>query len=103
MKNDETTKQLPGEPDVAEGKRTAARRRFLKGSAAAGTGIFVVTFHHQRAIAGSKKIMTSSAATCLSLHGTPGKTTTVKDKKTGGSATGTECTLPSSARAPAQE
>ena len=95
MKNDETTKELPGEPDATEGKRTAARRRFLRGSAAAGTGIFVVTtFHHQRAVAGGKKIMTSSAATCLSLHGTPGKQTTVKDKSTGNNVSAIQCTVP---------
>ena len=95
MTNDETNKKISAEPASAEGKRTAARRRFLRGSAAAGTGMFVVTtFHHQRAVAGGKKIMTSSAATCASLHGTPGKTTTVKDKKSGNQTTATECTLP---------
>lgn len=95
MKNDEATKKSPGDTDAVEGKRAAARRRFLRGSAAAGTGIFIVTYHHQRAIAGSKKIMTSSAATCASLGGTPGKTTTVTDKSTGQKTTATECTLPS--------
>ena len=95
MKNDETSKKSPNEPDAVEAKRTAARRRFLKGSAAAGTGIFIVTYHHQRAIAGGgKKIMTSSAATCTSLGGTPGKQTTVKDKATGQKTTAYECTLP---------
>ena len=96
MANNETKKKMDGESDAAEAKRTAARRRFLKQGAAVGPGAFVVTVHHQRAIAGGKKIMASSAATCVSLHGTPGKQTQVHDvtNPNGPKVTVTECTLP---------
>ena len=89
-------KSSAGDTDSAESKRQAARRRFLKGSAAAaGSGAIIVTFYHQRATAGGKKIMTSSAAVCASLHGTPGKTTQVKDvtNPSGPKVTVTTCTL----------
>ena len=94
MKNDETKNTPHDNADAAEVKRTAARRRFLKRSAGAGTGIFIVTYYHQRAHAGGKKIMTSSAAVCTSLGGTVGKKTTVIDKSTGQKVTATPCTLP---------
>jgi len=83
----------PGEPNTAESKRQDARRRFLKG-AAAGSGAVIVTFYHQRANA--KKIMTSSAAVCTSMHGTPGKTHQVKDvtkPPTASKVTAVECKI----------
>ena len=58
----------------AEAKRRAARRRFVARGAAAGSGLLIVTLYHQRGLAASKKIFTSSAEMCLSLKGTPGKT-----------------------------
>ena len=85
MANDKTQEKMDGELASAEAKRTAARRRFLKQGAAAGSGILVVTLHHQRAIAGkSKQIMTSSAATCTSLGGTSKGTKKVVDSLSGG-------------------
>lgn len=92
MNKDESEKKLHGKVAATEAKRTAARRRFLK-QGTAGTGILIVTLHHQRAIA-AKKIMTSGAATCLSAGGTVGKTTTVTDKSTGLKTTATQCTIP---------
>ena len=92
MNNDQTGNKPHAELAAAEAKRTAARRRFLK-QGTAGTGILIVTLHHQRAIA-AKKIMTSSPGTCLSLHGTVGKQTTVTDKNTGQKVTAIQCTLP---------
>ena len=77
-------------------EKKVPRRRFLKRSAAAGTGILVVTVHHQRAIAGAKKIMTSTAATCLSMHGTPSKQTQVHNVTNPGGplVNVTVCTIP---------
>ena len=57
----------------ADAKRLAARRRFLARGAVAGSGFLIVTLYHQRGMAGSKKIFTSTAEMCLSLGGTPGK------------------------------
>lgn len=96
MSNEETTKKTLGEPDAAEAKRTAARRRFLKQGTAAGTGILIVTLHHQRAIAGAKKIMTSSAAVCASLHGTSKGTKSVRNvtNANGPKVTVTQCQMP---------
>lgn len=80
----------------AESKRIAARRRFIRGSAvAAGSGAIILTLYHQRAIAG-KKIMTSSAAVCTSMNGTPGKIRHVKDitNPQGAKLPAVECELP---------
>jgi hypothetical protein len=96
MNNDESKKATEGELDGAEAKRTAARRRFLKQGTAVGTGILVVTLHHQRAMAGGTTIMTSSAGTCLSLKGTVQGTTQVHNvtNPTGPMVTVTQCITP---------
>jgi hypothetical protein len=62
-----------GEPSKAEVKRLAARRRFLKRGAAAGSGAVVLTLYHTKGYAGGKKVVLSSAMACMSLGGTPGK------------------------------
>ena len=63
------TDAQPDAPAAAEEKRRAARRRFLGRSAAAGSGLAIVTLYHTRAFAtnGEKKI--SSFAECSSMHG----------------------------------
>ena len=64
-----------GDCDTAESRRNAARRRFLTGSAAAGTGTLIVTFHHRRALAGAKTVMASSVAVSAHRTGQARKTT----------------------------
>ena len=95
MANDPSDGNL-GDLVAAEDKRTAARRRFLI-QTTAGSGILILTFHHQRAMAGAKKIMTSSAATCASLQGTVKGTKQVRNvtNPTGPKVTATECQIPS--------
>jgi len=68
----------PGE-GTAEDRRTAARRRFLRQGAAAGSGIVIYTIHHNRAFAGTKKVLASSVAACESRGGTDAKKTKVVD------------------------
>ena len=96
MPDDEVEKPIDAEQDLAQSKRAAARRRFLKRGAAAGTGILVVTLHHQRAMAGAKKIMASSVGTCLSLGGSSKGTTQVKDANnpSGPKVTVVTCQIP---------
>lgn len=94
MADNEKHNDIDSDSNTAEAKRTAARRRFLRRTGAAGAGVVVVTLHHQRAVAGAKAIITSSAATCLSLHGTVKGTTVVTNKNTGNKTTATQCTLP---------
>ena len=94
MPDKEVKKTIDAEQDSAESKRTNARRRFLRQGAAAGTGILVVTLHHQRAMAGAKKVMASSAGTCASLGGSSKGTTTVVDANTGLKVTVVACTIP---------
>jgi hypothetical protein len=81
-------------PNAAEAKRLEARRRFVK-RGAAGSSAVVFTLYHTKGSAGkSKKVNLSSAAACLSLGGTPGKTVKVKDSVTGKKVDKIECELP---------
>ena len=60
------------QPDPAEAKRLAVRRRFLK-RGAAGSGVAVLTFYHTKGYAGKgKKVILSSTQACLSIGGSPG-------------------------------
>ena len=75
-KQDQASNASPPEkPDPAEAKRLAARRRFIKDGAAAGSGAIVLTLYHRKGYAGGgkKKVNLSSAEACLSIGGTPGK------------------------------
>lgn len=59
-------------PALAEGKRRAARRRFLGRSAAAGSGLLIVTLFHRRAFAWdnwTKLNLVSSIEACNSYGG----------------------------------
>lgn len=62
-------------PATAEAKRHAARRRFLGRSAAAGSGLLIVTLFHRRAFAWdswgttSKTHLVSSIEACNSYGG----------------------------------
>jgi hypothetical protein len=77
----------PAEAAV-EARRAAARRRFLKQGATAGSGLVIYTIYHNRSFAGTKKIMVSSAEACTSMHGTAGK-----KKKAVSSITGKKVTV----------
>lgn len=78
--NDSDGASPAGEPNQAEVKRLAARRRFLKRGAAAGSGAVVLTLYHTKGYAGGKKVVLSSTVACMSLGGTPStKTVKVQD------------------------
>jgi hypothetical protein len=64
---------------TAEDRRVAARRRFLRKGAAAGSGVLIYTIHHNRSFAGTKKVFVSSVAACESRGGTEAKKTKVVD------------------------
>ena len=73
-----TTEQ---ELDAAEKRRIAARRRFLKGGSAAGSGLVILTISHQRSFASgtAQEVYVSSVAACSSIGGSNAKLTTVVD------------------------
>ncbi|MET0164152.1 MAG: hypothetical protein ABW318_04010 [Vicinamibacterales bacterium] len=64
---DPVRQPLQGLSGAAEEKRKIARRKFLLGSTAAGTGLLVTTLCHQRAAANVRAVSTLEA--CTSLHG----------------------------------
>lgn len=65
----------------AESRRAAARRRFLKQGATAGSGLVIYTIHHQRSFAGGSTttVYVSSVAACASVGGFNAKLTKVVD------------------------
>lgn len=78
--NDGTAPDLPSAVDpAAQERRVAARRRFLRQGAAAGSGIVIYTIHHNRAFAGTKKVFVSSVAACESRGGSQAKKTKAVD------------------------
>ena len=66
---------------ATESKRLLARRRFLTNGAAAGVGTIIVTFHHKRASAAGKGIMTSSVVMPVRVQGLPGQAMQIADFK----------------------
>jgi len=107
-------------PNSAEIKRLAARRRFLAGAAAGGSGLLIVTLCHQRASANpldealatsaleqqaegypeqsmTQKsytphgVLVSSTLACASLHGSAVKNVTVLSSVTGHPVTRVDC------------
>jgi len=54
-------------PAAGERSSLPARRRFLARGTAVGTGVVVMTVHHQRGFAQTAPLVVSSAATCNSL------------------------------------
>ena len=84
MSDEELDKGIEaGPPATAEGaaedRRIAARRRFLRKGATAGSGVLIYTIHHNRSFAGTKKVFVSSVAACESRGGTEAKKTKVVD------------------------
>ena len=84
MSDEELDKGIEaGPPATAEGaaedRRIAARRRFLRKGATAGSGVLIYTIHHNRSFAGTKKVFVSSVAACESRGGTEAKHTKVVD------------------------
>ena len=79
----------PGLPalseSAAEERRLAARRRFLRQGAAAGSGVLIYTIHHSRSFGkdpkdgGPKKVLVSSPAACASIGGSDAKKKKVVD------------------------
>ena len=94
MPHDPSDGNLDSDLIAAEAKRIAARRRFLKQTTAAGSGILILTFPHQRADATT--LVVSSLAVCLSMGGTPVGRLQVRDvaNPTGPQVTALECQLP---------
>lgn len=65
---------------TAEDRRNAARRRFLRQGAAAGSGIVIYTIHHNRSFANTTKTaFVSSVAACESRGGSDALKTKVVD------------------------
>jgi len=77
--NDVEARRPTAGEGTAEDRRVAARRRFLRQSTAAGSGILIYTIPHTRSFAGSKKVIVSSVAACESRGGTEAKKTKVVD------------------------
>ena len=86
-----------GSLSPAETKRRTARRRFLARGAAAGSGLLIVTLHHERSFATiqTNNKYVSSPEQCHSIGGKKIRTVDVPDsvskKKT---VTRVECDVP---------
>jgi len=64
------------ELSAAEVKRLNARRRFLRRTSTAASGVLVVTLVHQRGVSAQTALkFVSSPEACLSLGGTPRRAT----------------------------
>ncbi len=88
------SEKLQSAEAAVEARRVAARRRFLKQGATAGSGLVIYTIYHNRSFAGTKKIMVSSAEACTSMHGTAGKAQKAVSSITGMKVTVVQCELP---------